>query len=234
MQFFRVSCLLVFCWLLVACAQSSFPLADSISGLRRAGVLGSAGDTIPAMPDLRYEYLRIQVKGNTAAMLVLGFLDPHPNGPVEVWYSGTREALRIQNGRVVGMTGATHDWAGVRMEPMPPAWESIRSDYKYTRYRDQMPGYAFGITERVTLSPLNAPPSIDLLASLTKDKAQTYQWYREQSAPQPLQSSQDALPDAWFAWGKHRGAFTVVYSEQCLAPGFCLRMQRWPVLEEQP
>jgi hypothetical protein len=43
-----------------------------------------------------------------------------------------------------------------------------------------------------------------------------------------------SLPEARFAWGRHRGLWTVVQSEQCLAPDFCLKLQRWPVQEEAP
>ena len=43
-----------------------------------------------------------------------------------------------------------------------------------------------------------------------------------------------ALPDAWFAWGKHLGVNQIVYSEQCITPDFCLKLQRWPLLEVTP
>jgi len=217
--------------MVVGCAQTSVPLAELVSGLWQAGALGGSGDLIPAKPDLRFAYLRVQVEGNTPALLVLGNLDPQPDGVVEVWYSGSKEALRLKNGRIVGMTGATYDWSAVRVAPLPPAWADVgTTGFEYTRTRDQMPGYAFGVADKVTLSRWNGLPPTELLRSLPEAKAQTYQWYREQS--QPMQGSKRALPDAWFAWGKHRGAYTVVYSEQCLAPDFCLRMQRWPVMEE--
>lgn len=214
------------------CAGLSSPWLDSMQALVATGGTGVAKDAIPAMPDLRYRYLRVEVDGHPAAMLVLGYLDPHPLGPIAVWYSGNQEALRTQNGRLVGSTGSFYDWSALRFAPAPPAWTAVPAEgATYSRQRDTMPGYRFGITEQMQLRAWPGLPPVKLPDSLPRAKAQTYQWYRESAAVVQGQEGV-ALPDAWFAWGKHRGIETIVYSEQCLAPDFCLKLQRWPLLEE--
>jgi hypothetical protein len=88
-----------------------------MQALVATGGTGVAKSAIPAMPDLRYNYLRVEVEGHPPAMLVLGYLAPHPLGQIEVWYSGNRETIRTQNGRVVGSTGTFHDWHAVGFTP---------------------------------------------------------------------------------------------------------------------
>jgi hypothetical protein len=101
----------------------------------------------------------------------------------------------------------------------------------FVRQRDEMPGYRFGIAEQIQLIPWQGLPPMELPSTLPSAKAMEYKWYRE-SATLVAEQGGAALPDAWFAWGKHRGAESIVYSQQCLAPDFCLQLQRWPLLEE--
>lgn len=217
---------------LVGCAGTRSPVADSVMALLATGGTGLAKDAIPALPDPRFSYLRVQVQGYPPALLVLGYVDAHPLGPVEVWYSGNREAIRLQNGRLVGSTGALHGWAAVRFEPPPPAWANVSSQgARYVRQRDEMPGYRFAVKDQIQLSVWQGLPPLALPASLPLATAQGYQWFRESALPLAGQGGV-ALPDAWFAWGQYRGESAIVYSEQCLAPDFCLKLQRWPLLEE--
>ncbi|WP_207880310.1 hypothetical protein, partial [Pseudomonas sp. 32_A] len=37
--------------------------------------------------DARYRYLRISVRGR-ATLMILGYVDRDPLGPIEIWYSG--------------------------------------------------------------------------------------------------------------------------------------------------
>lgn len=214
------------------CAGLSSPWLDTMQALVSTGGTGVAKDAIPTMPDLRYRYLRVEVEGHPAAMLVLGYLDAHPAGEIEVWYSGSQEAIRTQNGRVVGTTGLFHDWSAVGFAPTAPAWTAVPAQgASFTRQRDAMPGYRFGISEQLQLTAWQGLPPIQLPSSLPPAKAQQYQWFRESATVLQGQSAA-ALPDAWFAWGTHRGVAHVVYSEQCMAVDFCLKLQRWPLLEE--
>ena len=205
---------------------------DSIGLLWDAGSTGVLAPAIPAAPDPRYRYLRVEVEGHPPGLLVLGYVDATPNGPVEVWYSGTQEALRLQDGRLVGFTGNSHTWRAVQWQPAPPAWGQVGAQgARYIRQRDTMPGYHFGLQEAMQLQPWSGLPPLALPASLPADKARSYQWHQERATPL---GASPALPAAWFAWGRHLGVPTIVYSEQCLAPDFCLKLQRWPVRDEAP
>ena len=184
------------------------------------------------MPDLRYRYLRLEVQGHPPAMLVLGYLEPGVQGEVSVWYTGNQEVLRIQNGRVVAVTGTVQDWQRTRFTPLPPVWTEVPAQgVDYVRERDELQAYRFGHTERLHLAEWQGLPPIALASSLPAAKAAEYRWFRESVTSAPGDGA-PALPDAWFAWGRHRGAETVVYSEQCLSPDFCLKLQSWPLLEE--
>jgi hypothetical protein len=203
-----------------------------MQALVATGGTGIAKDAIPTIPNLRYRYLRVEVEGHPPALLVLGYLDSHPLGEIEVWYSGNQEAIRTLNGRVIGTTGIIHNWSAVGFSPAPPAWTAVPAQgTTFIRKRDAMPGYRFGITEQLQLTTWQGLPPIQLPASLPLSKAQAYRWFRE-SASELQGQGAPALPDAWFAWGTNRGIETIVYSEQCLAPDFCLKLQRWPLLEE--
>jgi hypothetical protein len=203
-----------------------------MQALASTGGSGVTKDAIPAVPDLRYRYMRLQVQGHPPALLALGYLDPHPLGPIAVWYSGNQEVLRTHNGRLVGVAGTLHDWQAVTFTPAPPAWAAVPAQgVSFVRQHDEMPGYRFGIAEQIQLTPWQGLPPVELPDTLPAAKAKEYQWYRETASV--LQGQGGAvLPVAWFAWGMHRGAESIVYSEQCLAPDFCLQLQRWPLLEE--
>jgi hypothetical protein len=227
---------LVVAWLaalgLAGCAAGGSPIVQSIQALVSTGGTGVAKDAIPDAPDLRYSYLRVQVSGHPPGLMVLGYVDPDPAGPIEVWYSANRETLRLQNGRVISTTGTLQDWAAVQYAPVPPAWPDVtQQGTSFTRQRDVMPGYRFGIREQIKVQAWSALPPVELPVSLPADKAASYHWYRESMQPQTGQIT-PLLPDAWFAWGRHRGVEQIVYTEQCMSSDFCLKLQRWPLLEE--
>jgi hypothetical protein len=125
-----------------------------------------------------------------------------------------------------------HDWQSVTFTPAPPAWAAVPAQgATFVRQHDAMPGYRFGITEQVQLKPWQGLPPVELTDTLPKAKAMQYKWFRESATVVSGQGGA-ALPDAWFAWGMHRGEPSIVYSQQCLAPDFCLKLQPWPLLEE--
>ena len=205
---------------------------DSVRLLWSAGGTGVLTPAIPATPDPRYRFMRVEVDGHPPGLLVLGYVDATPSGPVEVWYSGGQEALRLQDGRLVGATGTRYAWRAVQWQPTPPAWGLLGAQgAHYTRQRDAMPGYHYGLQEAMQVQPWAGLPPIALVDSLPADKARSYQWFQETASPQ---GPGPALPPAWFARGRHLGVDTIVYSEQCLAPDFCLKLQRWPLRDEAP
>ena len=120
---------------------------------RDAGV-----DSAKLNPDFRY--LRVTIAGRTA-LLVLGYEEKDPRGPIEVWYSSGREVLRLQNGRLAGISGLPVEWRAVRLPDLPP-WSSLAAagkPFPWVRVRDVMPGYRYGVRDALTLGVAPAPPA---------------------------------------------------------------------------
>ena len=167
-----------------------------------------------------YRFLRVTVDGRVA-FLALGNEDSDPRGPVEVWYSRQREVLRFQNGRLVGAVGMTTEWRNVVL-PELPSWSALagaQQPFKWTRVRDVMPGYRYGVRDELALRA-TSPPQKSALQNLDP---QSLHWFEEQTRPGPGQT----LPPARYAVELRDGKETAVYGEQCLAVGFCFTWQRW-------
>lgn len=184
-----------------------------------------------------YRYLRVTIDGRVV-LLALGDVDSHPQGPIEVWYSAEREVLRFQNGRLVGAVGLTTEWRDVSM-PELPSWTVVARGgdqiLRWTRTRDVMPGYRFGVKDALWLRVVAEPKK-----SALKDwDPQRLTWFEEQVEADPvvsrsgvfghLSAADPPLPPARYAVDLRDGRETVVYGEQCLAPDLCFTWQRWPV-----
>ncbi|NQW93178.1 MAG: YjbF family lipoprotein [Polaromonas sp.] len=189
----------------------------------------SADSTLTAKLNPALRYLRVQAQGQTSALLVLGYVDPDPQGDIEVWYSSAREVIKLQNGRIVSTTGLETNWRAVRFSVAPPAWsDAAEVGGTYMRLRDQMPGHRYALSDRLQLKPLAGVPNVQLPASLPHEQAITYRWFSETA----LNAGNASLPTSLFAWAAYRGQPTVVYSQQCLSATFCLTLQLWPVQEK--
>lgn len=210
--------------LLSGCAAKPSVVSETLSAVWKQSF---SDELLGAKVDLRYRYLRVEVQGGPLAIYVLAFIDKDPAGPIETWFSAKREVIKIQNGRIVGTSGLAIDWVSVRFPAVPPQWSDISSSpIAYVRERDLVPGYAFGLRDSMEVAPLQEIPSRRLPETLPMDVAQGYQWFQAIGHT----SAGNTLPVEIFAWGRHRGGQTIVYSEQCLAPEYCLKLQRWPVL----
>ena len=173
-----------------------------------------------------YLYLHVTLAGAKPALLVLGYVDAHPQGAIEVWYSARGEVLRLQNGRLVGTTGLAVDWRRVDYPLPPPAWPSVPPEgARFASVRDEQPGYRLGLAEQVVLTPLQKPP-LDLPAGSFANAA----WFQESYS----NANGSTRPYAWFALGNYGGQKTIVYSRQCLSANVCLTLQRWPLEKDRP
>lgn len=172
-------------------------------------------------PNLRY--LRVTISGRVV-LLALGYLDPHPYGTIEVWYSAEREVVRLQNGRLVGAVGATTEWRNV-VVPELPGWDKLASGgapLQWSRARDVMPGYHYGLRDTLSLT-LVPPPPKSALQGLDPNELT---WFEERLAEDDL--SKTTLPVARYAVQVSGTQSIVVYGEQCLGPQMCFTWQRWP------
>jgi hypothetical protein len=205
--------------LLCACAPGSDAIWDTLQKVRGVGAKEISG---PLNPNFRY--LRVLVAGRLT-VLVLGEIEPHPQGPIEVWYSPSREAVRLQNGRLVGVTGVVTEWRGVRL-PALESWSVLARSAEprvWTRGRDVMPGYRFGVEDVLSLRVI-APPTDSLLKDVDPKR---FTWFEEQHLPR--RKDESVLPTARYAVDFSGGQERVVYGEQCVATDLCFSWQEWPV-----
>ena len=194
----------------------------------------------PGVDDARlnpsFRYLRVTI-GGRVALLALGNLDGDARDPIEVWYSAQREVLRLRNGRLIGAVGLTSEWRNVVL-PELPSWSAVaRSDreFHWTRIRDVMPGYRFGVRDELSLRQIEAPP----LSQLRGIDPHHLRWFEERMAPPSMRAragvlggsseAGEMLPPARYAVEIEGTRATVLYGEQCISPKLCFAWQRWPV-----
>jgi hypothetical protein len=178
-----------------------------------------------------YRYLRVQADEQPPALLVLGYINPHSQGDIEVWYSAKGEVIKLQRGRLVGTAGLKTDWLALRHGMAIPGWENIdQSGTTYERIRDERPGYKDGIVEKLHIS-MGGKQQLHLSGHQPEGlQRQQLRWFTETV----IKPSANGLPPALFGWGQHRGVGAIVYSRQCLTETFCLTLQAWPPEGETP
>ena len=167
-----------------------------------------------------FQYLRV-VTGGRVVVLALGDIDGPEQDPIEVWYSAEKEVLRIQRGRIVGAVGLTKEWRTVSL-PELPSWNVLANSdgYRWTRLRDVMPGYKFGVRDNLLTTKVS-PPSRSTLQGVS---ASELTWFEEITLSSDIV---DKLPPARYALQYSDGSETIVYGEQCLDADFCFSWQRW-------
>jgi hypothetical protein len=145
--------------------------------------------------------------------------------------------LRLQNGRLVGAVGLTTEWRDVFL-PELPSWSALaRGDqaFRWTRTRDVMPGYRFGVKDALSLRVVAESKRSELLGL----DPQRLTWFEETVESAQVArfagifssgvAADAALPPARYAVDFRDGQETVVYGEQCLTSELCFTWQRWPV-----
>ena len=225
----RILFIFVLAGLLSACATEMNALVQTV---RAAASGGPAADM--SLLDPRFSYLRITV-GKRVAFLALGFFDSDRHGQVEVWYSGQKEAIRLQDGRVIGAVGLATEWRGV-MLPDLPSWSVIaqsKEPLSWVRVRDVMPGYRFDLRDGLVLRQIPPPERSALLHIDPRELT----WFEERFQQEPVAGimplfqgatvNDQALPPARYAVDLRDGMEFVVYGEQCLSADFCFTWQRW-------
>jgi len=166
-----------------------------------------------------FRYLKVTANGREALM-ALGYSDPHPDGPIDTWYSSEGEVIRLQNGRLLSTAGLELNWKSVRYRGLPD-WRAVVSQGKleFTRERDEMPGHRFGLMDRLDLYAVPPPKDAHLLGV----DPNGLRWFEER-----VQSSPASLPSARYGLAIAGGEAKVVYGEQCLSERLCIAWQTWP------
>lgn len=202
--------------ILTACSSGLSAVSQTLQE-----IYGPSSNVEPKL-DPRFEYLRVTVRGRPA-YLALGNEENAAGGRVKVWYSARKEVLELQGGRVVGASGLTTEWRNVKLMDVP-SWRTVSATphaVEWTRTRDVMPGYRYGIEDRLALRRIETPRSTRL-ASI--DPAQLT-WFEERV----VRTDADPLPAAIYGVDLRDGREEVVYGEQCLSPDLCFTWQNWPV-----
>jgi hypothetical protein len=208
-----------------ACASKSL-LSEVSSAVFLDRLPFQSPKPLDAQLNPNYRYLHVTLAGAKPALLVLGYVDEHPQGAIEVWYSAQGEVLRLQNGRLVGVAGLPVEWRRVAYSQTPPAWQSVPPEgARFSSVRDEQPGYRLGLVEQVSLKPLQQAP-----LELPGKNHATAAWFRESYAD----ANGSSRPDAWFALGQSGDQKVIVYSRQCLSASVCLSLQRWPLQKDSP
>jgi hypothetical protein len=190
------------------------------SAARSLVMPNEAVDAMPLRPDLRY--LRVSVIGRSKVVLmVLGYVDRDERGrPLEIWYSGDGDVLRLQAGRFVGLTGGQGvQWSNVRLSADTPAWSTTTDGERFERTRDEMPGYHWQRSDTLAVHRV-APVPNSLLQGVSSS---ALQWFEEEQ----VEEGAATLPPSRYAMMP--GAKEPVYGEQCLSQTFCLSWQVWPL-----
>jgi len=178
---------------------------------------GAGVDAINLNP--LYRYLKVSVHGREA-LLVLGYSEPSPLGPIETWYSSAGEVLKLQNGRILATVGLELDWRAIRYTDLPSWTELLKSpSARFNRERDEMPGYRFGVSESVFIYSIK-PPSDIKAGGLPIEQMM---WFEE-----TVMASPKPRPSARYGVGELNGLPVVHYGEQCLATDLCIAWQTWP------
>ena len=204
----------LFCvFLLTACGHTPVSLT-----LFEAAGIGKSVDSIKLNPNLRY--LRVTVGTDRVVLMVLGYLEPTPQGPIETWYSSEGEVLKLQKGRVLSTAGMAVDWRATQYTGLLP-WPDMvqRMSSEFGRQTDQMPGYKFGKQETVSIAVVPAPTNANLVGMAPSN----LRWYEE-----TVRGTSHGLPSARYALRLSTSGPVVVYGQQCFSNDFCISWQPWP------
>jgi len=195
--------------------------ADPVWEMLRAVVSGGKNPTGEGL-DPRVDFLRVTSR-QRVAFFALGYVEPNPRGAIEVWYSAEYETLRLQNGRVVGLSETLAEWREVRLPELPtwPELLSRESPYQWTRLRDVMPGYQFNLRDELQLRPITVPAK----SSLVGLEAASLSWFEERMTS--TSAGAEPLTPARYAVRRVNDGAVVVYGEQCISADLCLTWQRW-------
>ncbi len=210
---------------LAAMAGCSSPASNPMMTMLNH-VAHQASDTGQAQLDPGFHYLRVMVDGK---VVFLASDTPNVNDPhvSSAWYSADREILRFRNGRLVGAIGTATEWRNV-VVPELPAWSEIpltANPIIWTRTRDVMPGYRFGVQDSVALKRISPPGASQLVGM----DAHVLTWYEErvESSGNGLMR-EDGLPPARYAVDLRNQRERVVYGEACVSAKLCFTWQQWP------
>ena len=167
--------------------------------------------------DPAYRYMRVTV-GTQHVYMALASRAPTPQGLLDTWYSGEGEVIKLLAGRIVSTYGLPTDWRVVRTATIP-SWKSVlKSSGIYKRQRDVMPGYHYGIQDKITMKAIMPPKR----TSFINKRPNQLVWFEERTV---TQYKGEIIPTAIYAIDFSNHTERVVYSVQCLNSKLCLAFE---------
>lgn len=212
---------------LLTLAGCSFPVIET---LRHVAPGSKEAERVKFDPN--FNFLRV-VTGDNVIFMASDTPGIDTPDTMEVWYSAGREVLRFRNGRLFAAVGLATEWRGIVVQGLP-TWTAIArapQPVRWSRIRDVMPGYRYGVHETLVLRGI--PPPDD--SQLKGIDPYSLTWYEERLDTQKTGTDSrgdEELPPARYALDTRNAGEKVVYGEQCLSAELCFSWQRWPVLME--
>ena len=225
--------------LLNACGFRAAPSFQAVPDYFRAGSSPVGTVLASGRLDPSLQFLHVTIENESPALLVLGYVDAPVVGQPAVltWYSGTRQALQTQQGRVVYLSGLSGAPAQVRYQPSPIPWPNPKSPFTVQRMWDVPTLYQYSLQESLTLQAIDVADvprviqrhlSRHLLPYVpggmrlkgAQAHPSSWLWFVEHGPAGPV---------SWYATANIQGSVQVVYSYQCVLVNQCLHLAPWPL-----
>ncbi len=220
--FYRFSFSLGVIYSLLGCAGESRLFQESMSAIWQSSKFKD--NTLAATLNPTYRYLKVSYS-HGAALLVLGYVDADAKSsqPIDVWYSGDKEVIKLQDGRIVATSGLSYDWLAVRYQGVP-SWTQLlanpaQTPAPYSRSVDLKNNYQFGKVQTITLTRIAKPAAHNLQGV----SGQGAVWFEEKTEPSQLPATIYAAVPNW----NQSGQAKVVYTWHCFKQDDCFAMQTW-------
>lgn len=160
----------------------------------------------------QFRYLEVHGPG-VQALMALGFVEPvDGQPPVETWYGGDNELLRLQGGHLLGLTGVAQDEVAIQY-----TWQSkndLATLLPVKRTMDDPAKQAFGVQQTLAHSIVPAqqvPTRGSALRTRLMKVHQELLWLR-------IEVAGGDIPASLYAYSP---AGAMVYGSQCIAATRC-------------
>ena len=200
----------MFCLFFCAGCQSSNPGYASLKALI---------SPTKAQFDASYDYISIQ-SDNSNGRMILGYRQFQEDKLIEHWYTGAGEMIETVDGRIHKALGTTSEIR--RNTGQAPSWQTVsesRVPLTWQRRLDIMPGYRFGLEEKISTRQLTEV-EIPVVPGVEK---RGLVWFQDDVQAKDIQG-QAVTYQQLFAFRNKQ----LIYSEQCISEMMCLRIQSIP------
>ncbi|SMC81958.1 hypothetical protein [Polynucleobacter kasalickyi] len=203
-------------------------------------------------------YLRVNL-GGLDALLVKGYVDQDPRGPIDVWYSSDGSIMRIQAGRYLGSVGFDQNWQELSRKDAPnlemilnnafssnqinsvsnkQATNSSSSNlfgvkkYFSTQSYISIPSHLVMRDERIsaTVSTMVSGTLPETIPSSFKKYLANKNLIWVSETPQPEDLfKKKGASFGWYGFIKNKDTYQQIIGQQCFSNQFCITWMPWPL-----